>query len=302
MADLNLSTDDEEPHTTMQTDTQAGRQTDTQASAAPSIAPNPSVAPKLPVTITNALVALGVREDTLSPDEKAQLDRDGFLALRGVLNTVQIEALRNRQDELLADEGDEAGKEVHQEAGTDRLSDLINKDSIYHVALSTPRVLAGIAHVLGGDLKLSSLNSRSALPGQGLQGLHADWSGPVAPNAYQVCNSIWLLDDFTPENGATRVVPGTQRSGKMPSDDMANTKDAHPDEITLLGKAGDVVIFNSHTWHGGTRNNTASPRRALHGYFCRRHHAPQLDQNKHLRPETRSQLSDAALVVLGIED
>ncbi len=254
------------------------------------------------MTIAAALYALGVREDTLGPDEKAQLDRDGFLALRGVLNAAQIETLRTRQDELLDEEGDEAGKEVHQEAGTDRLSDLINKGSVYHVVLTTPRVLAGIAHVLGGDLKLSSLNSRAALPGQGLQGLHADWNAPVAPDAYQVCNSIWLLDDFTIDNGATRVVPGTQRSGKMPSDDMANTKDAHPDEIALLGEAGDVVIFNSHTWHGGTRNNTDSPRRALHGYFCRRHHAPQLDQNRHLRPETREQLSDAALIVLGIED
>ncbi len=295
---------------TTQTDIQAGRQANVSAAAHPTAASSASPDSDPPskgsahdrMTMETALYALGVREDTLTPDEKAQLDRDGFLALRGVLNAAQIEALRNRQDELLDEEGDEAGKEVHQETGTDRLSDLINKGSVYHVVLTRPRVLAGIAHVLGGDLKLSSLNSRAALPGQGLQGLHADWNAPVAPDAYQVCNSIWLLDDFTPDNGATRVVPGTQRSGKMPSDDMANTKDAHPDEITLLGKAGDVVIFNSHTWHGGTRNNTASPRRALHGYFCRRCHAPQLDQNKHLRPDTREQLSDAALVVLGIED
>ena len=63
-----------------------------------------------------------------------------------------------------------------------------------------------------------------------------------------------------------------------------------------------MVIFNSHAWHGGTLNRTQQPRRALHGYFCRRHHAPQLDQNKYLRPQTRQQLSGAALVVLGIED
>ena len=253
------------------------------------------------MNIEQALHEIGVRDNTLSTEEKAQLDRDGYLPLRGVLNAAQIEALRTTQAALLADEGENAGKEVHQEAGTDRLSDLINKSDLYHVVLTTPRVLAGIAHVLGNDLKLSSLNSRSALPGQGLQGLHADWNGPVTPDAYQVCNSIWLLDDFTPENGATRVVAGSQRSSKMPSDEMKDPRDPHPSETTLLGKAGDVVIFNSHTWHGGTLNRTDQPRRALHGYFCRRRHAPQLDQQKYLRPETRAHLSAAALVVLGVE-
>ncbi len=253
------------------------------------------------MNIQEALYELGVRDDTLSEPEKAQLDKDGFLPLRGVLTQEQIEALRRRQAELLADEGDNAGKEVHQEAGTDRLSDLINKDPMYHIVLTTPRLLAGIAHVLEGDLKLSSLNSRSALPGQGLQALHADWGRLETPGAYQVCNSIWLLDDFTPDNGATRVVPGSQATGKAPSDEMKDPREAHPNEMLVQGKAGDVVIFNSHTWHGGTINRTDKPRRALHGYFCRRHHPPQLDQKKYLRPETAAQLSLAAQVVLGVE-
>ncbi len=252
------------------------------------------------MNIRQALYELGVREDTLSVEEKAQLDRDGYLPIPGVLTMEQVEALRQRQAELLAVEGENAGKEVHQEVGTDRLSDLINKDPIYHVVLTTPRILAGIAHVLHNDLKLSSLNSRSALPGQGLQGLHADWGRMETKGGYEVCNSIWLLDDFTLENGATRVVPGTHATGKMPSDEMPDPRAPHPDEQVLLGKAGDVVIFNAHTWHGGTLNQTDQPRRALHGYFCRRHHKPQLDQKRYLRPETSAQLSEAALVVLGV--
>ena len=136
------------------------------------------------------------------------------------------------------------------------------------------------------DLKLSSLNSRAALPGEGLQALHADWSGPVAPGDYQVCNSIWLLDDFTEHNGATRVVPGTHRSGSLPRDAMADPKAAHPHEQKLLAPAGTVVIFNSHVWHGGTLNSTDQPRRALHSYFCRRNQPQQLDQRAYIRPET----------------
>src|SRR5690242_16024047 len=173
-----------------------------------------------------ALRALGVRDDTLTAAERAALDRDGFLLLPGILTRQQIDRINARVDELLAAEGERAGTEVHREAGTDRLSDLINKDPIFTICFTHPRVLAGIAHVLGGDLKLSSLNSRAALPGQGLQALHADWGSAVAPGDYQVCNSIWLLDDFTEHNGATRVVPGTHRGGTMPRDEMPDPRAA----------------------------------------------------------------------------
>jgi ectoine hydroxylase-related dioxygenase (phytanoyl-CoA dioxygenase family) len=252
--------------------------------------------------IKQALVETGIRDDTLTAEEKEQLDRDGYLHLPNILPKEHIEAIKRRQQELLEAEGDKAGTEVHQEKGTDRLSDLINKGAMFHIVLTQPKVLACIAHVLQNDLKLSSLNSRNALPGQGLQGLHADWGRLETPGVYQVCNSLWLLDDFTPENGATRLVPGSQRSGKMPGDVMANPTDSHPDEIVLQGKAGDVVVVNSHTWHGGTTNRTQGPRRVMHGYFCRRHHPQQLNQQKYLLPSTWTQLSEAARVILGVTE
>ena len=65
---------------------------------------------------------------------------------------------------MLAAEGDKAGLEVHQEAGTDRLADLVNKDPVFDVCFTSPRLLACVAHVLA-DFKLSSLNFRAALPG-----------------------------------------------------------------------------------------------------------------------------------------
>ncbi len=252
------------------------------------------------MTVLEALTALGVRDDTLTPQQKEQLDRDGYLPLPGILSAPQVEALRARQEELLAEEGEKAGTEVHQERGTDRLSDLINKDPLFQIVLTQPTVLAVIAHVLRADFKLSSLNSRNALPGQGLQGLHADWGRLETPGDYQVCNSLWLLDDFTPENGATRLVPGTHRGTQVPSDVMTDPSAAHPDEKVLQGKAGDVVVVNSHAWHGGTTNLTQGPRRVMHGYFCRRHQPPQLDQQKYLRPATWAQLSPAARVILGV--
>ena len=253
------------------------------------------------MTVDEALRELGVRPDTLSEEEETFLDRQGYLPLPGILSFEQVDQLRNRLAELTEAEGEDAGKEVHQENGALRLSNLINKGVLFEVCVSHPRVLAAISRVLQGDLKLSSLNSRAALPGAGLQGLHADWKGPVPPGEYQVCNSIWLLDDFSTENGATRIVPGSHLSGQIPSDGMSDPKEDHPDQIQVEAKAGTVVIFNSHTWHGGVLNRTSAPRRAMHSYFCRRGNPQQLDQQTHLSPETISRLSPAIRTLLDVD-
>ncbi|MBB5837768.1 phytanoyl-CoA dioxygenase family protein [Kribbella italica] len=250
--------------------------------------------------MATALRDLGVTGSELTQDELDRLDRDGFLPLEDVLTLEEVDTFNQRMAELTAAEGDQAGLEVHQEHGADRLADLINKDPMFEICFSHPRVLAAMRHVLGAEFRLSSLNSRAALPGQGHQSLHADFDRPVAPGEYEVCNSIWLLDDFTPENGATRVVPGSHRRGTMPGDEMPDPAATHPDQIQLTAKAGTVVIFNSHLWHGGTQNHTTRPRRAMHSYFAHRHLPQQLDQQAYLRPETYQRLTPAQRFLLDV--
>lgn len=247
-----------------------------------------------------ALAQFGVQKDTLSTEEKAFLDQNGYLPLPNLLSPQQVQAIATRLEQLAAAEGDQAGLEAHQEAGTTRLANLADKDPLLEICFTHPRVLAAIAHVLKSDFKLSSLNARFALPGEGLQHLHADWRAAVLPGEFEVCNSIWLLDDFTEANGATRVVPGSHNSGKMPRDVMADPKGTHPDEVLLTAAAGTVVIFNSHTWHGGTLNRTDKPRRAMHSYFTRRHNPQQTDQRKHLSPATLARLPEAARFILDV--
>ncbi len=259
--------------------------------------------------IQTALRSLGVREDTLSVDEKRSLDENGYLPLPGILTPAEVQAFRSRLQTLEMEEGEEAGKEVHQEAGTARLANLVNKDPIFDLCWTHPKVLAAISHVLGGDLKLSSLNTRAALPGEGLQALHTD--GPqqipgIAPSPadsskrFYACNSIWLLSDFTPENGATRLVPGSHKSGLDPRKHLDDPQAPYPDEVLVQGNAGAVFVFNALTWHGGTVNRSDQPRRALHCFFCWRSVPQQTDQRAFLRPETATRLSEAQRVVLDV--
>lgn len=251
---------------------------------------------------------LGVREDTLTPEEKQFLDENGYLNLGQLLSTDQIQAVKDQIDVLLLQEGEAAASELAEskhirfpkEVGADRLADLVNKGSVFDIFYTHPRVLAGIAQVLGQEVKLSSLNYRAAKPGMGLQRLHADWHEAVDPGDYKVCNSIWLLDDFSAANGATRLVPGTHLQRSLPQDVMADPLEAHPDEIVVDAPMGSVFIFNSHMWHGGTTNTTSSPRRAIHSYFCRGDQPQQIDQKRYILDETLARIPQAAREVLAV--
>lgn len=258
--------------------------------------------------MNSMLKSLGVHDDMLSNTEKALLDQQGYLSLGVLLNADQLNMIRRRLQQLLDEEGERAGAELldspyirhPKEEGADRLADLVNKDTLFSIFYTHPRVLAGVAHILGPDIKLSSLNYRSALPGHGLQKLHADWHEAVTPGDYKVCNTIWLLDDFFAANGATRLVPGTHRLGILPQDELEDPWATHPAEILLEAPAGTVVLFNSHTWHGGTVNRSSASRRAVHSYFCRRDQPQQVDQQRYIRRETLEYLSEAARQLLDV--
>jgi ectoine hydroxylase-related dioxygenase (phytanoyl-CoA dioxygenase family) len=251
--------------------------------------------------LRGALGQLGASSQLLSDDERNHLDEDGFVVLPGLLEGDQVDALRQRYDDLVALEGEQAGGEFHQEAGTHRLANLVNKGAIFDALWTNPKQLAAIDHVLDGqEIKLSSLNGRTVLPGSGHQGLHTDWARAVPPGAYEACNSMWMLDDFTAENGATRVVPGSHRWAKLPVEALADPAEAHPDQILVTGQAGSVVVFNAHLWHSGRNNGTDQPRHAVHAFFIRRDAKPQTVQRDYLRPETAGRLSPGALYLLDV--
>lgn len=246
------------------------------------------------------LAELGVAPDTLSGEQREQLDRDGFLPLPNHMPPGLLEELRARTDELLELEGESAGHETPQGGGVAALTDLLNKGEVFDRVFQDPVVLAAALHVLGPDFRVYSLNYRATLPGHGHQGLHGDWKSAVAPGDFHVLNSMWCLDEFTVENGATRAVPGSHRSGRAPSDDMADPKDAHPDQVSLTAPAGSVIIFNSHVWHGATHNSTQRRRRGMTMSYGRREDPQQLDQKAYIRKAVYDRLTPAARYLMDV--
>ena len=234
---------------------------------------------------------------------RRQLDSEGFFVLRGFMGPELLEGLRVRVAELFESEGAAAGSEFKQEAGARRLANLVDKGEVFERSITMGPVLEGVAHVLGPEFKLSSLNVRVADPHEGgLQPLHVDMGLLPDGRGFATCNTVWMLDDFTAENGALRVVPGSHKWGKRPQEVLEDANAAHPQELLVRGKAGDVVVMNAAAWHGGTLNRTARPRRAMHGFYVRRDVPQQQYQKKFLRAETQARLSAELRRVLALDD
>jgi hypothetical protein len=232
--------------------------------------------------------------------DRTQLDEHGYLVLPGLMPPALLDRVRRRVEELFAEEGAAAGSEFKTEPGARRLANLVNKGRVFEEVILTPEVLDAMAHVLGPRFKLSSLNVRSADPHSACdQPLHADSAAISDELGYWVCNSVWMLDDFTEDNGATRMVPGSHRWRTLPPPEMY---DPHPQQQLVTGKAGTVVVMNAHMWHGGTANRTAAPRRAMHVYYTRWDKPQQQWQKKWLSAEVQARLGPDARRILALDD
>lgn len=239
----------------------------------------------------------------MADSEKHALDREGYIALTGFMSADLLKALRHRVEELFAEEGNRAGAEFKQEPQTLRLANLVNKGEIFERVIAAPEIMERVAHVLGPEFKLSRLNARSANPhSDWVQPLHCDVGAIADEKGYWVANTVWMLDDFTTENGALHVVPGSHQWKQLPQQALQDPMASHPQEKLITGAAGTVVVMNAHTWHGGTANRTPAPRCALHAFYTRRDKPQQQYQKKLLAAEVQHRLSPELRAILALDD
>lgn len=231
-----------------------------------------------------------------------QIREEGYLIMPDRIPDSLLKIVKRRVDELFESEGESAGSEFKQEPGCRRLANLVNKGAVFQQVISYPDVMSVVGEVLG-SYKLSSLNVRRVEPKSGRrQPLHADMSAVPDDRGYWVCNTLWMLDDITAANGALRVVPGSHRIGRLPSEVMRDPLDPHPDECLVTGAAGTVVIVNAHLWHGGIENTTGQSRTAMHAFYCRRDKPQQQYQKQLLDPDLQQSLTPALRHLLALDD
>ena len=236
----------------------------------------------------------------LGAADHRQLNELGYLVLPDFVPAAMLDEMRERVEALWAAEGDDAGSEFRLEPGTRRLANLVDKGQVFARMIVMPEILECVEAVIGPNYKLSSLNARSTNPHNSeAQAWHADTGAVADERGYWVCNTIWMLDDFTNDNGATRMIPRSHAWRRLPE---PGNRDTLPDEQLVTGTAGTVVVMNTHMWHAGTGNRTDRCRRALHGFYTRSDKPQQQFQKALLRAQTISGLSPVQRKVLALDD
>jgi hypothetical protein len=109
-------------------------------------------------------------------------------------------------------------------------------------------------------------------------------------------NMLVMLDDFTPENGATQLLDGSHRLEEPPSEEYF---DANHRCVTAA--AGSIVLFNSYLWHRGGFNATNRPRVALTLAFSPPFVKPQLDYARMLGPTHAARIAPLTRQILGYD-
>ena len=165
--------------------------------------------------------------------------------------------------------------------------------------MEDPFLLPLLAAMLKEDFILSDISATSIGPHTSGGYWHVD--APLTmlpeplPDIVLAVQTAWMLDDFTPENGATRVVPGSHRTLKKP----AWGYESMDGEIALTAPAGSLALWLSHTWHRVGANVTDHPRRAIIGYFSQAWVKPFSDYTRSVPPDVIQRFSPRARYLLG---
>jgi len=194
-------------------------------------------------------------------DHLEKLKNDGFVILEGILDRDQQGALRGELQPHF--ERRLFGRNPFEGHRTQRVYGLLSKSRAFDSLVEHPAVMAACEATLGPGFLLSVAHAILIHPGEAAQSLHHDdgFYPQARPRQALGVSTIWALDDFTAENGATRVVPGSHllAEGERPGEAAAQP---------VVMPAGSLLIFLGTLFHGGGENRANTSRLGLTIQYC----------------------------------
>lgn len=194
----------------------------------------------------------------------ARVERDGYTIVEGAIAPALCDELAADVARLERDLGIGPAQNIFEGLRTHRIYNLLARGRIYEQIPVHDSVLPIVEGVLDRGCLISSLSSIAIGPSESPQPLHADDQMIPLPRPHVpiIVNSMWAITDFTDENGATRVVPGSHRWPEFPP--LGTDQETLPAAM----KRGSVLVYNGSLWHGGGANRTDSRRVGIAMNYC----------------------------------
>jgi len=197
---------------------------------------------------------------TVSPDEVSDhLRRHGYAIVDDLASADVMDRLEREVAPYV--EASDAGRDEYDGRFTRRTGALIARCPAARELVMHPLVVGTVRHFLAHatavQLHLTQLISIG--PGETQQKLHRDQMAfdffPFPPDYHVQCNTMWALSDFTIENGATHLLPGTSAMGD--AEGLAVTG------AQAEMRRGSILFYDGKVLHGGGANRSSADRRGV---------------------------------------
>ena len=179
--------------------------------------------------------------------------------------------------------------------GNTRVWNILNRHAVFRNMVQTSGVLSLLREFIGWPALLGNLSANIAEPGSEGGMWHQDqlFVPRPWPDEPQGMNFAWLLDDFTEDNGATEVVPGSHVEQDV------DHKDLDSRAVPVVAPAGTLMVLESRLFHRTGCNRSASPRAGLFGWYTRPIYRTQENWFLSLDRKVTDEATDELLVLLG---
>lgn len=243
----------------------------------------------------------------LTQHHKDTFEQDGCCVIENVLSPSEVEHIRARTLKLAKTEEEQGSAHFYAEGKTaQRVWNLINKDHVFQDIISKPIILECMDWLFDRDTPhqkyyLSSFQANILNSGAKKMKVHIDTPVPEPlPEWIIKANTIWVLDEFNSNSGATEYIPGSHKWKHKPKAEDQSRDDL----ISAKAPVGSILLTHGALWHRGGENKSNSSRIALLGSFAAsyaREIANEENYSVVLNEKVIAEASDAFKAILGPE-
>ena len=230
-------------------------------------------------------------DPSITDEDMAAVDSQGFVIIENLLTAQELEKIKAEALGLLG----HTGLNSFEGVKTQRLYATLQKTRAFDRLVDHPRILALLDRIFEPNYLLSQCQVINILPGEEAQALHADdlFTPLARPRPELGAATVWAIDAFTEDNGATVVVPGSHKWS------TERVPDATDEIASAVMPAGSVVFYPGTFWHGGGANRSSAARMGITCQYCQPYMRQQENYSLSISKDVVREVSEDIRRMLG---